>query len=96
MTLLASRPITTKWTVAALFATALCTAAAAQENATIAMPEDPFAGAAFQVLERHCARCHQDGRLDRAPPKGDFGNILMLSQIASDPNYIVPGNPDGS
>ena len=32
----------------------------------IPVPADPIAAKAFAVLERHCARCHQDGRLTRA------------------------------
>ena len=63
----------------------------------IPVPEDPVAKAAFDVLEKHCSRCHQDGKLvSRAKPAKNFGFILMLDKLAADPHYVVPGNPDGS
>src|SRR5262249_12477269 len=69
--------------------------AGAQE--IIAAPNDPVAKKAFEVLEKHCARCHQEGKLtEREKPAKNFGNVLKLEQIASDPHYILPGNPQGS
>ena len=63
----------------------------------IAPPADPIAKAAFDVLDRNCARCHQDGRLiNRERPAKNFGNILRLDQIAANPTYVLPGNPAGS
>ncbi len=63
----------------------------------ISAPGDPIGAAAFEVLEKHCSRCHQAGRLvERLKPAKNFGNILKLDEIGADPNYIVPGNPDGS
>lgn len=64
----------------------------------IPVPSDPIARAAFDVLDTHCARCHQDGALSdgRLKPAKNFGFVLMLDQLAVDPHYIVPGNPDGS
>ena len=63
----------------------------------IQVPGDPVAKAAFDVLEKHCSRCHQEGKLvKRLKPAKDFGFILKLDQLAGDPHYIVPGNPDGS
>jgi hypothetical protein len=63
----------------------------------IPVPADPVAKAAFDVLEKHCSRCHQDGKLvSRAKPAKNFGFILMLDKLAADPHYVVPGNPDGS
>ncbi len=63
----------------------------------IVPPADPVARAAFDVLEKHCARCHQEGRLvERERPAKNFGNILRLNAIAADPNYVLPGNPYGS
>ncbi len=59
-------------------------------------PADPIAAAAYGVLETHCARCHQGGRLTRAAPAAGFGNILRLDEIARDPVLVLPGNPDGS
>jgi hypothetical protein len=62
----------------------------------ISVPSDPVAAKAFAVLERHCARCHQDGRLTRARAAANFRNVLRLDQIVLDPRYVRPGNPDGS
>jgi hypothetical protein len=63
----------------------------------IAEPADPVAKAAFDVLEKNCSRCHQDGKLvKRLKPAKNFGFILKLQELAADPHYIVPGNPDGS
>lgn len=71
-------------------------AAAAPATAAIEPPSDPLAKAAFDVLDKHCARCHQVGRLNRQKPSKNFGNVLALDEIARDPNLILPGNPDGS
>lgn len=60
-------------------------------------PSDPVAKAAFDVLDAHCARCHQQGKLvNRERPAKNFGNILKLDEIAANPHYILPGNPLGS
>lgn len=60
-------------------------------------PADPVAAGAFKVLQNACARCHQDGMLvNREKPAKNFGNVLLLDQIARDGHLIVPGNPDGS
>ncbi|WP_424627058.1 DUF4384 domain-containing protein [Bradyrhizobium sp. SYSU BS000235] len=64
---------------------------------TVTAPSDPVAKAAFNVLEKHCARCHQQGKLiERERPAKNFGNILKLDEIASNPHYVLPGNPLGS
>jgi hypothetical protein len=63
----------------------------------IPVPADPVAQAAFQALEQNCSRCHQAGpTLKREKPAKNFGNILHLDELAKDPNFILPGNPDGS
>ena len=59
-------------------------------------PADPTAAAVYGVLEKHCARCHQGGRLRRAAPAAGFGNILRLDEIAALPHLVQPGNPDAS
>jgi hypothetical protein len=60
-------------------------------------PTDPIAKSAFDVLDKHCARCHQEGRLiDRDKPAKNFGNILKLDEIAASPHYVLPGNALGS
>ncbi len=65
-------------------------------NVTIDQPKDDVPREAFKALDKHCARCHQQGRLERAKPAKSFGNILRLNEIARDPHLILPGNPDGS
>lgn len=62
----------------------------------IRQPKEEIPRKAFKALEKHCARCHQYGRLERDMPAKDFGNILQLDEIARDPHLIRPGNPDGS
>lgn len=65
-------------------------------GADIPLPKDKTELAAFKVFEKHCQRCHQTGRLTRATPAKNFGNVLMLEQIAAEPGLILPGNPEGS
>jgi hypothetical protein len=80
-------------TMAAAFVLQLSAASAAEAE----RPSDPTAAAAFDMLKKHCSRCHQDGSLvDRLKPVKNFGNILHLDEIAKMPQYIQPGNPDGS
>ena len=65
--------------------------------AMIPQPTNPIEAAAFQALDRNCARCHQFGKLDgRQKPAHGFGNVLYLEQMAKDPSLVIPGNPDGS
>lgn len=60
-------------------------------------PDSPAtATRAWQVIEKHCAHCHQVGRLKRPAAAAGFGNILRFDEIASDPALVLPGNPDGS
>ena len=69
-------------------------------------PSDPVAKAAYDVLEKHCARCHQTGKLSQKDLDGiehkrenaasNFGNVLQLEEIASNPHYVLPGNAKGS
>ena len=65
--------------------------------ANIPQPSNPIEAAAYVALDRHCARCHQFGKLDgRQKPAHGFGNVLHLAQMAKDPNLVIPGNPDAS
>ncbi len=67
------------------------------KSGDIPVPTDQVAEAAFEALEKNCSRCHQAGpTLKRAKPAKNFGNILHLEELAQDPNFILPGNPDGS
>lgn len=61
------------------------------------IPNEPVAAAAYAVFERHCARCHDAGRL--APEtlaSGDIANILSLDALARMPEFVKPGEPDAS
>jgi hypothetical protein len=65
--------------------------------ANIQVPADPIAKAAFEALDKHCARCHQEGMLQHVKvPQKNFGFVLQLDRLAGDPNFIVAGNPDAS
>ncbi len=75
-------------------------------TASAAPPSDPVAKAAYDVLEKHCARCHQTGQLSqkdldgvvhtRENPSSNFGNVLQLEEIAANPHYVLPGNAKAS
>lgn len=51
---------------------------------------------AYKVLDQHCARCHQSGRLTRRPAEGNLGNILDLDALARRADLVRPGYPDAS
>ena len=56
-------------------------------------PTDPIAKAAYEVLDKHCARCHQIGKLSaRERPSKNFGNVLQLDEMADNPALVRPGN----
>ncbi|MCP5082147.1 MAG: DUF4384 domain-containing protein [Alphaproteobacteria bacterium] len=60
-------------------------------------PKDPVAKAAFDVLDKHCARCHQAGQLGkREKVASNFGNVLKLHELATNSRFVLPGNPDAS
>jgi mono/diheme cytochrome c family protein len=62
-----------------------------------ARPADVETLKAYDVLERHCARCHQSGKLQkRGKPAAEFGNVLRLDEVARDAHFVRPGNPDAS
>lgn len=62
-----------------------------------ARPEDPRAAKVYSVLETHCARCHQTGKLDDKPEAaGGLSNILAMGEISKDPLLVRPGAPDAS
>ena len=94
--LFSKSPVQTLAATAAL-GLALTLAGAGSAKAVPPVPDDPVAKAAYEMLDKHCARCHQDGKLTaRERPSKNFGNVLALDEIAADPNHILPGNPFGS
>ncbi len=65
--------------------------------AAIPGPKNDVEMNAYDALDKHCARCHQVGKLeDRRKPASGFGNVLHLGEMARDTNLVVPGNPDNS
>jgi hypothetical protein len=83
--------------VSAVWAGTSCAGIVTGRADDISTPTDPLAKAAFDVLERNCSRCHQQGRLvKRDQPASGFGNILKLDEISKNRTLIVPGNPYGS
>ena len=100
-TRLISRGLRTRWTRQKLLAPTFAAAVMASVNycqaEQVDPPAEPVARAAFEVLEKHCARCHQDGKLvGRLKAAKNFGNILRLDELVGNPQYILPGNPHGS
>lgn len=78
-------------------ATEPAAAAAQPEAEKIDPPKDPVAKAAFEVLDKHCARCHQNGKLGkREKVASNFGNVLKMQELATDSRFVLPGNPDAS
>jgi Domain of unknown function (DUF4384) len=60
-------------------------------------PANDIEAKAQAVLDKHCARCHQDGKLvKREKPAKGFGDVMQLDALAANPKRILPGNPDGS
>jgi Domain of unknown function (DUF4384) len=63
------------------------------------VPEPPLtalAAKAYAVLDTHCARCHQTGRLKIARAAKPTANILALDELSADPALVRPGVPDAS
>ncbi len=75
-----------------------CSASFAQSTSPVPYtPQTEIEKAAAAALDKHCARCHQDGKLvGRQKPAKALGNILQLDQIVSNPSLIQPGNAEGS
>ena len=65
---------------------ALCWAALPVMSETVALPSDAteIEKAAYAVLDKHCARCHQDGALEDGltSAKSGFGHVLDLRRLA--------------
>lgn len=51
------------------------------------------AGEVHKIFEAKCADCH-GAHLPK--PKGKFGYVLDLKRMAENPDYVVPGDPNGS
>jgi hypothetical protein len=65
--------------------------------AGVTRPADPLAASAFDALQKHCARCHQEGMLSsRSTAAGKFANVLKLDELARAAERVIPGSPEGS
>lgn len=83
--------------IAITLGTASSSVFAESASTTIYTPQTEVEKAAAAALDKHCSRCHQDGKLvNRQKPAKAIGNILQLDQIVSNPSLIQPGNPEGS
>ena len=60
-----------------------------------ASPEET---AAYDVLNKYCAACHQTGMLEDGltNAKAGFGHVLDLRRLAQDPKLVVSGEPQKS
>jgi hypothetical protein len=75
----------------------LGTAAVAPARADEPESIEQLTQAAAAVLEKHCARCHQEGKLiGRDKAEKGFGNVLHLDEILRNPALVKPGVPEGS
>ena len=73
------------------------TASAETQTISVYSARNDVEKAALATLDKHCARCHQAGRLvNRQKPAKALGNILQLDRIATNPALVQPGNPEGS
>jgi mono/diheme cytochrome c family protein len=69
----------------------------AQPAGEIYKPADDIESKAQAVLDKHCARCHQTGKLvKKEKASKGFGDAMQLDALARNPKRILPGNPDGS
>ena len=60
-------------------------------------PANDIEKAAQDMLDKHCARCHQDGKLvKREKPAKGFGDVMQMDQMLGNPDRVVPGTPDAS
>ncbi|MCT4557849.1 MAG: DUF4384 domain-containing protein [Pelagimonas sp.] len=50
--------------------------------------------AVYAVLDKHCARCHQEGLLKEGmtSSKSGFGHVLDLARLAQDTKYVIQGD----
>ena len=92
-----SQPLATVVAMASLLLLTTSFSAYAEDPPAIYKPANDVEAAAQAVLDKHCARCHQIGKLVKKekPAKG-FGDVMQLDQLAVNPDRIVPGTPDAS
>jgi mono/diheme cytochrome c family protein len=60
-------------------------------------PQNDLETKAQAVLEKHCSRCHQNGKLvKREKPAKGFGDAMQLDALVANTRRVLPGNADGS
>lgn len=94
MSLFSLRPLAAAFSLLGLAASPL------YANEAMPLPADAteYETAAYAVLEKHCARCHQDGALKpgMTQAKSGFGHVLDIRRLAQDTKFVVHGNIPGS
>lgn len=84
----------------ALLAVASLSALPALAQDAMPLPTDAteVEQAAYAVLDKHCARCHQDGALKEGltKSKSGFGHVMDIRRLAQDTKFVVQGNAAGS
>lgn len=67
-----------------------------QGNAVMPLPGDTWdeEQAAYDVLNKYCAGCHQEGALKDGleKAKSGFGHVLDMRRLANDPKLVVAGD----
>src|SRR6056297_680509 len=88
--------------------TAFALPAMAQDQSKLVVAEDldyslpadatEYETAAYGVLQKYCADCHQQGALGDGldKPKAGFGHVLDLRRLAQDPKLVILGDPTKS
>lgn len=80
---------------ASLLATAAMFAGPAMaERPAIPMDASPQEEAAYKVLDKYCAGCHQDGALNEGltKAKSGFGHVLDMRRLSQDPKFVSIGD----
>ena len=87
--------MTLKQTLLALSFTLLAAPIVAQSANPILVVASPEEQLAREVLDKHCARCHQVGSLKEGleKPKSGFGHVLDMARLAQDTKFVVQGKP---
>ncbi len=84
-------------TLAAALLISTSFSAIAEGPVEIYKPANDIEKAAQDMLDKHCARCHQDGKLvKREKAAKGFGDAMQLDQLLGNPDRVVPGTPDAS
>jgi Domain of unknown function (DUF4384) len=96
-TLSSSKSLGSAMKLAAVLLLSSSFSAMAEGPVEIYKPANDIEKAAQDMLDKHCARCHQDGKLvKREKPAKGFGDVMQLDQMLGNPDRVVPGTPDAS